>query len=562
MKCSGGQSTGTMIPHSRTNLLATHLLEGLESVRIKPWGSNQTGLSMDICSPTPVARRRHLAAILVVTGIALTPLPGQAEPSLGPENEECTIAVLSSKATPDGRPVLWKNRDTGVLNNEVVYFNDGIYPYVALVNAGESYRAWMGLNDQGFAILNALSYNLPDSINMGITNGELMKLALQSCATIADFELLLAETNDPGRKNPANIAVMDAVGGATVFEVGNRCWRRFDADDPSVAPDGFLVRTNFSFSADTSGSDTYRYHRCRRLLEDATQARQVAVSRIVRNVARDIRSSKVNPYPLPYEGTPPGYPKAIGYVDAGNTINRRTTAAAAVIHGVVAGENSLLSTFYAILGQPAVGIALPVWVAAGATPQELDGPKSSPVCDLAVERMLTLYDHPTNGSLLNTYNLYGNDRTSPLALAERVDRYLFQVVEEQMRIWRKDGPDVAAMAQFQAQTASDAFTAYQGGPLPGRPAQIAIRTSPNPTRNTTVIRYETDRPLPEDGWIDLIDPCGRRIRRLMGCEGNSPEGCITWDGRDGAGRLVAAGVYFVKPSWGAPAQDGSVIILR
>jgi hypothetical protein len=27
----------------------------------------------------------------------------------------CTVAVVSGKATPDGRPLLWKNRDTSSL---------------------------------------------------------------------------------------------------------------------------------------------------------------------------------------------------------------------------------------------------------------------------------------------------------------------------------------------------------------------------------------------------------------------------------------------------------------
>ena len=33
----------------------------------------------------------------------------------------CTSAVVSGKATPDGRPLLWKNRDTGYLRNHVAY---------------------------------------------------------------------------------------------------------------------------------------------------------------------------------------------------------------------------------------------------------------------------------------------------------------------------------------------------------------------------------------------------------------------------------------------------------
>ena len=31
----------------------------------------------------------------------------------------CTSAVVSGKATPDGRPLLWKHRDTDFLKNHV-----------------------------------------------------------------------------------------------------------------------------------------------------------------------------------------------------------------------------------------------------------------------------------------------------------------------------------------------------------------------------------------------------------------------------------------------------------
>jgi hypothetical protein len=35
--------------------------------------------------------------------------------------EDCTIGVASGKATPDGRPMIWKTRDTSAKDNEVYY---------------------------------------------------------------------------------------------------------------------------------------------------------------------------------------------------------------------------------------------------------------------------------------------------------------------------------------------------------------------------------------------------------------------------------------------------------
>ena len=49
----------------------------------------------------------------------------------------CTTAVISGKATADGRPILWKNRDTSSRHNEVVLLTDGKHRVVAVVNAGK-----------------------------------------------------------------------------------------------------------------------------------------------------------------------------------------------------------------------------------------------------------------------------------------------------------------------------------------------------------------------------------------------------------------------------------------
>ncbi len=88
----------------------------------------------------------------------------------------------------DGRPLFWKNRDTNDKFNEVVFFDDGDYTYVTITNVADTLSAWFGVNETGFAIMNALAYNLPDTLTEGITNGEIMKWALKSCSTVADFE--------------------------------------------------------------------------------------------------------------------------------------------------------------------------------------------------------------------------------------------------------------------------------------------------------------------------------------------------------------------------------------
>lgn len=74
----------------------------------------------------------------------------------------CTTAVVSGKATADGRPLLLKNRDAGELQNRLVYFFDGKYTFIGLVNSPDknNEEVWVGFNEAGFGIMNSASYKI------------------------------------------------------------------------------------------------------------------------------------------------------------------------------------------------------------------------------------------------------------------------------------------------------------------------------------------------------------------------------------------------------------------
>ena len=48
--------------------------------------------------------------------------------------DECTTAVVGPGASEDGRPLLWKNRDTDVLSNRVVFVKETPYSYLGLAD--------------------------------------------------------------------------------------------------------------------------------------------------------------------------------------------------------------------------------------------------------------------------------------------------------------------------------------------------------------------------------------------------------------------------------------------
>src|SRR6056297_3166431 len=155
----------------------------------------------------------------------------------------CTTAVISGRATVDGRPILWKNRDTSNRHNEVAILTDGRYRVAAVINAGNRKSVWMGVNEAGLCIENSLSKDLRSGEKTkGPGNGALIKSILQRCATVEQVRELLEETNESGRATDANFGVIDAHGGAALFEAGPASYVMFDANDPEIAPHGYIVR--------------------------------------------------------------------------------------------------------------------------------------------------------------------------------------------------------------------------------------------------------------------------------------------------------------------------------
>ena len=158
--------------------------------------------------------------------------------------EACTTAIVRAEASASGRPLLWKQRDTERQGNALRHFKGERYAFTGLVDEGHEAEVWDGANETGFIIANNLSYNLrPDSLSgRKMTAGIIMKKALGCCATVDEFEALLAAMPEP-RYVSANFAVVDAVGGAAYIECWDYGYRRYD-----VPESGMAFRTNYSYS--------------------------------------------------------------------------------------------------------------------------------------------------------------------------------------------------------------------------------------------------------------------------------------------------------------------------
>lgn len=277
----------------------------------------------------------------------------------------CTSVIVSGRARPDGRPVMFKHRDTRNLNNAIARFQGGKYAFIGLVNAdwrekvgvkGDWPEVWAGVNEAGFCIMNTATYDfkdddVPDSLMD--REGLVMYRALEICSSMAEFEYYLDTLARP-RGIEANFGVIDAYGGAAYFEVNNDRTVKFDVN---ADPEQWRVVTNFTQSGrkeDRKGVD--RYDLTRAIMPEGESCGWDH-SWLIANISRK-----------------------------GRPVLRDITASVVVFEGVPAGDDPSDAVMWACVGFPTAAplVPLKVWDK-DLTPAWLQALPTSEICDKALE---------------------------------------------------------------------------------------------------------------------------------------------------------------------------------
>ena len=291
--------------------------------------------------------------------------------------EECTTAVISGLATTDGRPIIWKNRDSDFLSNKVIYVKEQPYSYLGLINSEDTSgrQVWVGLNSQGFAIMNSVAYNLPEPGQIKDLEGLIMADALRTCATVDDFETFIKKNLSPDFGSQANFGVIDAQGGAALFEVYNKGYKRWNADD---FPEKYIVNTNFARSGkEDKGKGYLRFDRASKLFTQVPDSK-ISHEYIIQAASRDIGNALLNvPAPSEWKKLPSDKPY---WVYSNHSPDRNWTSSAVIIHGAKKGAKNDHTTMWVMLGEPLTTIAVPLWVEAGEPPAELWQEETAPIC--------------------------------------------------------------------------------------------------------------------------------------------------------------------------------------
>ncbi len=377
----------------------------------------------------------------------------------------CTSAIITGKITADGRAILWKHRDTGEENNRVEYFKGEKYNFLALVNSPDKGGVvWIGTNSAGFSIMNTASYNLKDDdVKDMDMEGELMYKALAVCKNLSDFEDFLNKLPRPMRVE-ANFGVIDAEGGAAYYETNNSKFVKVDANDQKNAPQGYLIYTNFSYTGRfNEGMGYIRHQTATDILSKASPLRSITPHWIFNNLSRSYYHSLLGVDLLKPENSPE---RNGGWFIDQDFIPRKSTTASVAIHGVKPGENPEMITMWTILGYPAAGIAIPLWVKAeDRQPMVVVKSKSSDnafACDKAVAlKHKTFSINRGNGSKYMNFSLiYNSSRTGYMQELSSTESYIESLFREPVERWRREGINQKELQELYADVDEAVTGAY------------------------------------------------------------------------------------------------------
>lgn len=255
--------------------------------------------------------------------------------------------IVSAEASLDGRPIIWKHRDTSATNNflsRVEPDGTGSLGYVALFNGGDDLRldeAWLGMNDAGFCIMNTVAYNLPPNDPAWTDReGYVMAMALAECRTVDDFEHLLNRLPKPTGVRTC-FGVLDASGAGAYFEADDYRFERYNLSD---APQGVLIRTNYAYSGTLDEGMGYIRHR-----------------NVEELLANEIKNGAITPASLTEGLSRSFYNSQTGFDEAQSSmrwaidqdfIPRHSSTASIAIEGLLPDEDPSKMMMWANLGYP------------------------------------------------------------------------------------------------------------------------------------------------------------------------------------------------------------------
>ncbi|RPH33841.1 MAG: hypothetical protein EHM93_03245 [Bacteroidales bacterium] len=379
---------------------------------------------------------RRIAPILLMTFL------------IGQAAFACTTAIVSGKATRDGRPLMWKHRDSDSFNNKMMFIKGKRYNFVGLVNSDDKdYQVWGGTNSAGFSIMNSASYNLKpidDKTEKADQEGFIMRIALEYCATIKDFQNLLDTLPKPLGVE-ANFGVIDTMGGAAYFETNNFSYKKFDVNDPKIAPNGYLIRTNYSISGrENEGAGYNRYQTAIKQIEEGYKSKSLNPYFFLDKASLCLKH-ELTKTDLSVEFKKNTIPNRLYTLR--DYIVRYSSTSTILIHGVKAGESPLLITTWVKLGFQPTSVSVPIWIGTAENMPALvtaPGLETADLCNfsLLLKKDCFPFKKWSEGESYVCLEKLGNkDETGYMQINTFFDKELIGRAEKLITKWQKLGFD-------------------------------------------------------------------------------------------------------------------------
>ncbi len=369
----------------------------------------------------------------------------------------CTSFIISGKYTTDGKSILYKNRDTGEMKNSLAMFNDGKYKYMGVVNStkkGWDKAIWGGYNETGFAIINTAAYNnnIGDTTKEGGHDGAVMKMALKVCSSLEDFEYFLDTLTKPRGVN-SNYGVIDANGGAAYYETGNFKYVKVDANDPIAAPNGIIIRTNHSMSADLSkGFGFNRFNNATRIVNEAAKQKKLSPHFLMNAVSRSLYHPRVDrdlSVNIPKNKAQAKYEFFMDFIP------RISTSSTMMIVSARDTEHVEETMMWTILGFPLTSVAVPAWLSSDELPEvaAMGEDLEAPICTAALkfkdECFPIKIDHGEN--YINLAVVLNQEKTGYMQLLKPIEDEIYDRANsliDEMTAGSKTKKDILAYYQW------------------------------------------------------------------------------------------------------------------
>ncbi len=333
------------------------------------------------------------------------------------QSSACTVGCANGSATIDGRPMMWKMRDTSDGRQQLVCSPGEPYDFIGVRTEGGS--IFMGLSESGVCTGNAV-------VGGGNTS-EVMQYIFRNFNTMDQIRTYFSGITTVG----GNLPFIDAAGNASLFELNkDSWWLEYDTMDPNREAQGLLglvVRAN-EFHNHPDGTDDLsiggRYESGTYNINGLADACELSVETVTQGNAEPNMGFEYARY-----GPGRDY----------NDICRSTNRSFIAVHGVLPDEDPALSTMWFLCGNANYAIAVPTWVMVSNIPAPLASG------DLYV-RALSLYGA-------------GNEMTTQESVIP-AEAHMFDVVmNELLPVWRSIGaPPLEDANRVEHQMADDAYS--------------------------------------------------------------------------------------------------------